>query len=144
MKTPLSRGLTGLFAGAAGITAVSLAAVAAVSAPTGEPSVLVFDQAHKSGTVNISYVYLPKKGYVVIYGADAAGKPTGEALAHVPLEAGDHRNIAVKLTTAPAAGAKLWASLYEDSDGKPGFAKGADLSLWADGNVPLENAFTVR
>lgn len=144
MKSMITRKLTGLFAGAAAAAACSAAAVAATPPPTTEPSVLVFDQAHTGGTVKIDYVYLPKKGYVVIYGADATGKSNGEPLAHVPLEAGDHRNISVKLTTPPAPGAKLWASLYQDSDGKPGFAKGADLSLWSDGKLPAENAFTIR
>lgn len=144
MKSNTTCKLTGMFAGAAAVAALSAAAVAAVPAPTTEPSVLVFDQTHKGDSVKIDYVYLPKKGYVVIYGADAAGKPTGEPLAHVPLEAGDHRNISVKLTAVPTAGSKLWASLYEDSDGKPGFAKGSDVSLWSDGKLPQENAFTIR
>lgn len=144
MKSTTKRKLTSMLAGAAAVAAVSAAAVAAVPPPSTEPSVLVFDQTHKDGAVKIDYVYLPKKGYVVIYGADASGKPGGEPLAHVSLEAGDHRNISVKLTTAPAPGAKLWASLYEDRDGKPGFAKGSDVSLWSDGKLPLENAFTIR
>lgn len=144
MKTNLSRGLTGIVAGVAGVAALSLAATAAVPGAATEPSVLVFDQAHKSGTIKVDYAFLPKKGYVVVYSADAAGKPTGEPLAHVPLEAGDHRDISVKLTAIPTAGTKLWASLYEDSDGKPGFAKGADVALWPNGKLPLENAFTIR
>lgn len=144
MKTILSRNLTAVLAGAAGITALSLATSAAVPAPVAPPSVLVFDQAHKNGAVNITYAYLPKKGYVVIYGADASGKPAGTPLAHMALEAGDHRDISVKLTEIPAAGSKLWASLYEDADGKPGFSKGADVSLWLDGKLPMENAFTIR
>lgn len=144
MKAKLSRGLTGVLAGAAGIAALSIAATAAVPAASTDPSVLVFDQAGKDGAVTISYAYLPRKGYAVIYGADASGKPSSEPLAHVPLEAGDHRNISVKLTAIPAPGSKLWASLYEDKDGKPGFAKGADVSLWSDGKLPLENVFTIR
>lgn len=144
MIMKLSHGLTGLAAGVAGIAALSIAATAATPAPTGEPSVLVFDQPHKGGAVNISYAYLPKKGYVVIYAAGTSGKPSGEPLAHLPLEAGDHRNISVMLNTMPAPGTKLWATLYEDSDGKPGFTKGADVSLWANGKLPLENAFSIR
>lgn len=144
MKSTTTRKLTGMVAGAAALTAVSAAAVAAIVMPKTDASVLVLDQSIKSGALNIDYVYMPRNGYVVIYGADAAGKPTGEPLAHVPLQAGDHRNITAKLTAPPAAGSRLWASLYEDSDGKPGFTKGSDVSLWSDGKLPLENTFTVR
>lgn len=114
------------------------------SAATTEPSVMVFDQAIRDGKVSISYAHLPKNGYVVVYGASADGKPTGEPLGHVELKSGDHRDITVKLDRGPAAGSKLWASLYEDRDGKAGFSRGADISLWQDGRLPLENGFVIK
>jgi hypothetical protein len=130
--------------------AVPLAVAAAnVNAATGaastnEPSVTVFDQQIRDGKINISYVYLPQNGYVVVYGASADGKPTGEPLGHIELKKGDHRDISVKLDKMPAAGTKLWASIYEDRDGKPGFAKGSDVSVWSEGRLPAENGFLVR
>ncbi len=144
MTTTSKHRLIAVLAGAAGIGLLAGAASANVPPAAGEPSVLVFDQRHKGASVTISYAYLPKKGYAVIYGADAAGKPMGQPLAHVPLDAGDHRDITVKLNEDLQPGTKLWASLYEDRDGKQGFVKGADVSFWPDGKLPMENAFTVR
>lgn len=122
----------------------AVAATGPASASTTNPSVLVFDQAVKDGSVSISYAYLPKSGYVVIYGSTADGKSSGEPLGSASLKSGDHRNVAVKLNSAPAAGTKLWATLYEDRDGKSGPTKGTDVSMWSDGKLPMENAFTIR
>jgi hypothetical protein len=113
---------------------------AAESAP---PSVLVFDQAAKDGQVKISYAYLPKNGYVVVYGTTPDGKRTAAPLGSKSLPRGDHRDIAIKLDSTPGPGTKLWASIYEDRDGKPGPAKGTDVSIWND-KLPLENSFVVR
>lgn len=117
---------------------------AANAASTAEPSVLVFDQTVRDGKVSISYAGLPKSGYVVIYGASPDGKPSGEVLGHAELKSGGHRDIAIKLDRVPAAGTKLWASLYEDSDGKAGFNKGPDVSLWQGSKLPLENSFVIK
>ena len=135
---------------AAAALALPLAVVGGVAhAATGgaaitEPSVMVFDQTIRDGKVSISYAHLPKNGYVVVYGTSADGKPTGEPLGHVELKSGDHRDITVKLDRVPAAGSKLWASLYEDRDGKAGFSRGSDVSVWQGGTLPLENGFVIR
>ena len=151
VKSPSPRSTSGLRASAAAAAfalpvalAGGIAHAATASAQTTEPSVMVFDQTIRDGKVSISYAYLPKNGYVVVYGASADGKSSGEPLGHTELKSGDHRNISVKLDRVPAAGTKLWASLYEDRDGKAGFVKGSDVSLWQGGTPPLENSFVIK
>lgn len=121
-----------------------LAHAATPGTSTTEPSVMVFDQTIRDGKVSISYAHLPKSGYVVVYGSSPDGKPSGEPLGHVELKSGDHRDIAIKLDSLPAARTKLWVSLYEDRDGKAGFDKGNDVALWQGGKLPLENSFVIK
>ena len=107
------------------------------------PSVLIFDQKLRNGEVTVEYAYLPTNGYVIVYGADKDGKAIREPLGHVELKAGDHRKFAIKLTTAPPVGESMWAALYVDKDGKPGFDRTADASIWND-KLPVENRFIAR
>ena len=44
------------------------------------PAVMAFDQRAAGKAVTISYVHLPKSGYLVIYGSDSDGKPSGDPL----------------------------------------------------------------
>lgn len=108
------------------------------------PSVLVFDQKADGATVTIKYAHLPRAGYLAIYNADASGKPAGEPMGHVALTAGDHRDIKVTLSKAPAASAKLTASLYEDKDGDSKLDRSKDLSFWANGTLPSTARFSVQ
>jgi hypothetical protein len=126
------------------VASVATAATQPAAGSTTEPSVMVFDQAAKDGKVNISYAYLPKNGYVVVYGTSADGKVSGEPLGSASLKAGDHRDVAVKLSSQPAPGTKLWATIYEDRDGKQGPARGTDMAIWESSALPRENAFTIR
>lgn len=131
---------------AAGLASVfvvnfSIAAYAEVSATP--PSVLIFDQELQNGVITVEYAYLPINGYVVLYSADKNGQPIRDPLGHVELKAGDHRNIAVALNSSPQSGQSMWAALYVDKDGKPGFDKTTDVSIWND-ELPLENRFVVR
>jgi len=145
IATTMTAGRLAALACAATLIATAGTAVAAIpAAATTEPSVLVFDQAPKNGAVNVSYAYLPQDGYVLIYSADADGKRSADPIGSAALKAGDHRDVSVKLTAAPAPGAKLLAVLYQDKDGKPGPTRGTDVSFWPDGKIPSENAFTVR
>lgn len=107
------------------------------------PSVLIFDQKLRNGEVTVEYAYLPTNGYVIVYGADKDGKAIREPLGHVELKAGDHRKFAIKLTTAPPVGESMWAALYVDKDGKPGFDRTVDASIWND-KLLVENRFIAR
>ena len=128
--------LTGAF-----LVGATIAASAAT--PATEPSVLAFDQKPQSGHVILDYAYLPAKGYAVVYGADKEGKPVKEPLGHVELNAGDHRGVKIKLNNEPAAGSKVWISLYQDKDAKPGFDRQGDAPFWT-GALPAENSLTIR
>lgn len=107
------------------------------------PSVLIFDQKPQDGKVTVAYAHLPSDGYVVLYGADKNGQPVREPIGHVELKAGDHRQFGIKLNTAPQSGTQMWAALYTDKDGKPGFDKAADASIWND-KLPVENHFIIQ
>jgi len=123
------------------LTGATLSAHAATSMT--EPSVLAFNQKVQNGQLVIDYAYLPAKGYAVVYGADADGKPLKEPLGHAELGAGNHTNVKIKLNSEPAKGSKLWVSLYADKDGKPGFNRGGDVSFWQD-RLPRENEIIVQ
>ena len=118
---------------------VGAAQAAVANAP---PSILVFNQKPAGSQVSVDYVNIPASGYVVVYAADAEGKPTGAPLGYAPVSAGSHMDLKVTLSAAPAPGTNLWASLYKDKDGKEGFNKQGDKSVWSQ--LPMQNAFTVQ
>lgn len=128
-------------AGVASAAVLSPAAFAtALSTP---PSVVVFDQAVAGKSVDVSYVFLPAKGYVAVYPSDANGQPIRQALGTATLNAGDHRNVKISLNEQPKPGQRLWISIYGDTDGKPGFDAKADTPIWPT-LLPSENAFIAR
>ena len=108
------------------------------------PSVLTFDQKPDGQSVLLRYAYLPKNGYVVIYGSGADGKPGDDPLGNIALNAGDHRDIKVKLDAAPAAKSQLWTALYEDSDVDAKFDKAKDKPLWPVGQLSHGGRFTIQ
>jgi hypothetical protein len=117
------------------------------AAPTGAiapPSALTFDQKLDGKTVTVKYAHLPKSGYVVIFGSDANGNPTKEPLGHVALKAGDHRDIKVELSAAPAPKSRLWTGLYEDKDGDSKLNISTDVSFWADRPMSAGGMFQVQ
>ncbi len=120
-----------------GVTSAAHAAV-----PNAPPSVLVFDQAATGNTVSIDYANLPLDGYVVVYASDDKGNRTGQPMGYVAVKAGSHQDIKVQLQLQPATGTQLWASIYKDKDGKEGFDKAGDKSVWSQ--LPLQNSFTVQ
>jgi hypothetical protein len=124
------------------LTGAALSAFAATQV-TAPPSVVVLNQKLEAGNVLVEYAYLPQKGYAVVYGADKDGKPIKEPLGHLELEAGDHRKFKIKLNTPPPAGTKIWVSLYTDNDGKPGFDRSGDKSVWND-QLPSENQIVIQ
>lgn len=121
------------------VVMVGAAQAAVANAP---PSILVFNQKPAGSQVSVDYVNIPASGYVVVYAADAEGKPTGAPLGHAPVSAGSHMDLKVTLSAAPAPGTNLWASLYKDKDGKEGFNKQGDKAVWSQ--IPMQNAFTVQ
>lgn len=130
--------------GLALLMAPAITAHAATPHEATEPSVMAFNQKAQGQAVAITYVHLPKAGYVVIYGSDANGKPTGDALGNVALKAGDHRDIKVELKSVPAPNTKLWAALYEDKDADAQLDKSKDVAFWPGGKLPLENQFQIQ
>lgn len=143
MKYRLKGQLVALGLSALLLTGAATVASAATSAATTPPSVIAFNQKIKDGNVSVDYAYLTEKGYAVIYGADKDGNPIRDALGHIELAAGDHRNFMIKLDKAPPAGSKLWVSLYTDKDGKAGFDRNGDTAIWQD-RLPAANQILVQ
>ncbi len=85
---------------------MTLMALAAVGTP---PSVIVLNQKAKGNAVSITYAFLPKPGELAIYASDSNGHMGKTPIGQVTLDAGDHRNVKVALSSSPKAGAKLWA-----------------------------------
>jgi hypothetical protein len=108
------------------------------------PSALTFDQKLDGKTVTVKYAHLPKNGYIVIFGSDADGKPTKEPLGHVALKSGDHRDIKVELSAAPAPKTRLWTGLYEDKDGDAKLSMSNDASFWADRAMSAGGMFQIQ
>lgn len=131
-------------AGAAVLGAAKAAlAVTAAGGLTTPPSVLVFNQKLTNGAVDVAYANIPSKGYLVVMGSDAQGMPQGTPLGSASINAGDHRNVKVKLSGEPKAGDRLWVSMSLDSDNKPGYDAAADKAVWP-GKLPSENMFVVQ
>lgn len=124
-------------------TAAAFSAQAATQGAATEPSVMIFNQKLQDAQINVDYAYLPTKGYAVVYGSDKDGNPASEPLGHTALEAGSHVNFKIKLDKAPPQGTRLWVSLYEDKDGKAGFDRQADASLFGK-KLPYENHIVVQ
>lgn len=133
-----------LLATGLGLAFVGVATAAAQAAtPATPPSITVFDQKVQANTLSVDYAYLPADGYIVIYGADKDGNPIKEPLGHAELKAGDHRGVKIEFKSAPKTGTTLWASLYSDKDGKPGFDRSGDAPFWNDA-LPMQNRFVIR
>ena len=138
-KQPL---LSGLFA-AFGSVCLALPALALQEPQkaAGTPaSVLVFNQKPDGKTIKLTYANMPADGYVVVLD-DAGGKP-GHAIASMPLQAGDHRDIKFNVDKDLKAGSKYWVALYEEAD-KNGKFDDKDRAVWTVGQLPLQNMFEV-
>lgn len=96
------------------------------------PSVIVFNQKPKADQINVTYAYMPAPGHLVIYGSED-GKPGANVVGSVKLEAGDHRDVAVKLDKTLPAGTSLWASLTNSEK----------QSFWSN-RLPLQNEFLIK
>ncbi len=125
------------------IGSLTIAAHAGTQGAATEPSVMVLNQKVSGGELLVEYVYLPEKGYAVVYGASQDGKPIREPLGHVELGQGSHTKFKIKLNQEPAPGTTLWVTLYTDKDGSAGFDKQADASIWGD-KLPYENKVTIQ
>jgi hypothetical protein len=93
-------------------------ATAAFAADNYPPSIIALSQKPKAGDVSITYANLPKKGTLAIFASDAEGRMGKTRVGKVALNAGDHRNIRVRLSPMPRQGATVWTVL-EQADGKP-------------------------
>jgi hypothetical protein len=92
-------------------------ATAALAADIYPPSVIALNQKPKASDVSITYANLPEKGTLAIFESDAQGRMGKTRVGRVALDAGNHRNIRVKLSPMPRNGATLWAVL-EQPNGK--------------------------
>jgi hypothetical protein len=111
------------------------------------PSVIVLDQKldPKDGnSIKITYVYVPKKSFVVVHGSDAQGAIDQKSLGQLALEPGDHRDVKVPLTNAEKAGTKLWITLNQNVSNSGKLEPKTDVSYWAAGEVPLANSFLIK
>ncbi len=142
LKVTAAALLAATLAAAPALAVKTEGAAAAGVSPT-PPDIIVFNQKLTGKGVDVAYAYLPAQGYLVVYGMDASGKPTAEPLATLPLAAGDHRNVKVEFSKAPAAGTALWASLYKDVDGDKAFDKSKDVSFWGE-QQPVVNQFQIQ
>lgn len=82
------------------------------------PSVTALNQKPKNDAVSITYAYLPQNGRLVILSGDPAEKSSASLIGATDLDAGDHRNVAVKLTSEPKSGAHVWAAVEEGKANK--------------------------
>lgn len=138
-------------AAAMGAAIVAVAIVPAMAVPAdqskaSEPSipasVLAFNQKPAGNAVQISYAYLPEKGYVAIF-ADKDGKRGSEALGFTALDKGNHNNVKIDLASSVPAGTALWATLYKDVDGDKSLDLTKDKPLFPNGD-PVENRFMIE
>ena len=142
--------MTKMFVASTGALAVAVLSVgglatsahAEINTAATPPSVLVLEQKLQQDQVMLEYAFLQKNGYVAIYGSDKDGKPSKDVIGHVELKAGEHRKVMVKVGPV-APGTALWTSIHTEMDGKPGFDKAADATIWPDA-LPTGNRFVIR
>lgn len=115
-----------------------------LSATGVSPSLIVFNQKFDGKSIELNYVYMPKKGFVVIYAGGSNGKAAGDPIGIAPVEAGNHNHFKVELTAAVKPGAKLWAALAEDKNADGKFEKTGDVAYWAMDALPLANEFVIQ
>jgi hypothetical protein len=149
-KHPLLTASASLFLLAA--AALPAAAVKDANAPAGNagviqetlphPSVIVFNQKGDGGSVKLTYAYLPKDGYAVVFGANENGAMSGKTLGTTELKAGDHRDVSIKLESAPKKGEHLAVGLYLEGNGDKTFDK-SDHAVWQVSEIPAANMFMI-
>ena len=83
------------------------------------PSVTVLNQKLKKDAVSITYAFLPKDGTLAILSGDPSNKTGASVVGSVALQAGDHREVKVPLSSEPKAGTRLWAQIEQGKSGKP-------------------------
>jgi hypothetical protein len=140
---PIRLPKTILAGGSAAMLLVGAAATAQANVEITEPSIIIRNQSLDNNQVTLDYAFLPQKGYAVVYKAGDERKPTGEPLGHVPLDAGDHRNVKIELSGDVAAGSELLVSLYQDAGKQEAFDRKSDQSFW-QGSLPGTNVVTVE
>jgi hypothetical protein len=96
-------------------------------------SVIVFNQKLKGDQITVTYAFMPAAGQLVIHGSGKDGKADKVVFGSLALEAGDHRDIGVKLDKTPSPGTALWATL----------TTAEKTSFWPAG-LPLQNEFRVE
>lgn len=94
-----------------------------VATPGTQASVIAMNQKLKGDDVSVTYAYLPKDGTLAIFAADPSSA-SAKRIGAVNLTAGDHHDVAIKLSTQPGKGAKLWAAVEPANAHKPFVAYG--------------------
>ena len=122
------------------IIAAAAGSVLAASTPLG--SVLAFDQK-AAKEITVTYAFLPRDGYAVVYRGGTAIKPGTEIIGSTPLKSGDHRDVKIALSEPLKPGQRVWVKLHEDKDGDGAFKKGAD-PLKTSQVISPEQAFIVK
>lgn len=107
------------------------------------PSVIAFDQKADGKTVELAYAFVSKPSLIAIYEGNSRASPSGEPLAVMKLEPGDHRHIKVHLNAEAKPGTQMWVSLYDDKDADGKLTK-SDVSYWKGEPLPTENGFVIR
>jgi hypothetical protein len=95
----------------------SSAALADITTPGTQASVIAMSQKPKSGAVSITYAYLPKDGTLNLYAVGPSGKMEKKSVGKVSLKAGDHRQVSVSLNPAPKKGERFVAVI--EHSGQP-------------------------
>jgi len=113
------------------VVGMVLAMATAANAENVLPSVTALNQMPKNDAVSITYAYLPQNGRLVILSGNPVDKSSASLIGAADLTAGDHRNIAVKLTSEPKPGAHVWAAVEEAKANKlfPGSDERAEQSF---------------
>jgi len=95
----------------------SSAALAAITTPGTQASIIAMSQKPKSDAVSITYAYLPKDGTLNLYAVSSSGQMQKTPVGKVSLKAGDHREVSVSLNPVPKKGERLEAVI--EHSGQP-------------------------
>jgi hypothetical protein len=117
VASPLERPVAVLSAVLLTSLLASSAALAAVTTPGTQASIIAMSQKPKSDAVSITYAYLPKDGTLDLYALSSSGKMQKTPVGKVALKAGDHRDVSVSINPMPKKGERLEAVI--EQNGQP-------------------------
>ncbi len=125
------------------LSALSLAAGAAIADNHAGPSVTAIDQDVSNGVVSAQEIVAPENGWLVVHRTDAEMKP-GPVVGHGPLRAGVNTDVAAILTEPVMPGEMLMLMVHSEAGGMQTGIFEYTLGAKEDGPIRVDDALVTK